>query len=63
MGIGFKENWCSALEDERCKHGHATTHGCFGACYSTEEVIPICTREDKRFDEEKQVVTIAPWKG
>lgn len=62
--IGVNENHCSGLrEDGGCKHGHAVTQDCFGVGYPNGKIEPVCVREYKKFDESRQVVTIAPWKG
>lgn len=39
----------------RCKHGHAFTTACLFPEHGTP---PMCCREDRRFDEARQVVTI-----
>jgi hypothetical protein len=63
-----KEKACSGLipnsaGGHHCRHGHATTAACFGNGYPHGVVIPVCVREDKRFDEALQAVTIAPYMG
>jgi len=63
-----KEDWCSGLISNsagghHCRHGHATTQACFGCGYPDGKIIPVCLRDDKRFDPARQAVTIAPWLG
>ena len=51
------DNRCSGMEPNGgCSHGHAFTMACFG-----NNDAPSCTREDLKFDEERQVVTIDTW--
>lgn len=59
------EKSCSGLignssGGNHCKHGHATTYGCYGR---GRHPAPVCVREDKRFDEDAKRVTVAPWNG
>lgn len=62
--IGNKEDHCSGLkEGGGGKHGHDITQGCFGVGYPDGKIEPVCVREGKRFDEERQAVTIARWDG
>lgn len=64
MTIGRIEDHCSGLRDGGgCKHGHAVTQGCFGLGYPNGKVEPVCVRDDKRFDESRNAVTRATWKG
>jgi len=62
----LNEDACSGLARNAvggngCKHGHATTAACFGNAYPSGKLIPVCVREDKVFDEDRNVVTIANW--
>jgi hypothetical protein len=57
---------CSAIArnnagGHECKHGHATTGACFGNSYPSGNLIPVCVRQDKVYDESRNVVTIANW--
>lgn len=62
--IGNKKDYCSGLkEGGGCKHGHDITQACFGVGYPAGDIGPVCIREDKRFDEERQAMTVAPWIG
>ena len=53
----------NAAGGNSCKHGHATTAACYGNGYPTGVPVPVCVREDKKFDERTGRVTVAPWNG
>jgi hypothetical protein len=53
---GEMENKCSGVGMGGCRHGHAFTVACYG-----NRGVPSCVREDLRFDEDRQVVTIDTW--
>ncbi len=58
---------CSAIQSmgggRKCQHGHPLTAACFGNGYPTGEAVPMCVREDRVFDEVRQVVTLKLWRG
>ena len=61
---------CSALKNGEapngiagryCQHGHAITTPCLGI--NADTLVPVCTKEDRYFDEQKLVVHLYYWLG
>lgn len=59
----YNTKQCSSLIDMCCKHGHRTTGACRGLGYPDGNIVPLCVREDKQFNNVDKVVRVKNWDG